>query len=75
MRLGLYRHWKGNHYLAILTARDSNNDANHEDVVVYVSLDAPCAGSINVRRVAEFLEEIALPDGSHGTRFTYLGRE
>lgn len=73
LELGIYRHWKGHHYLALFTARDSNNDANHEDVVVYLSLDAPRAGCINVRGKSEFLETVTLPDGGHAQRFTYIG--
>jgi len=70
---GIYRHWKGNHYLVLFHARDSNNTANREDLVVYMSLTAPHAGAVNVRRLTEFTEEVELPDGSRGPRFAYMG--
>jgi len=64
MELGIYRHWKGDHYLVLFLARDSsNNAANHEDVVIYVSLDPPRAGNINARRKTEFLEEVETRSG------------
>jgi len=70
---GIYRHWKGDHYLVLFGARDSNNTANREDLVVYMSLTAPHAGAVNVRRLTEFTEEVELPDGSRGPRFAYMG--
>lgn len=71
--LGIYRHWKGNNYITLFLARDSNNDANREDVVVYMSLTDPYAGSVNVRRLTEFLDDVDLPDGTTASRFTYVG--
>lgn len=73
MTLGIYRHYKGSDYLALFLARDSNNDADREDVVVYMSLSAPYAGAMNVRRVTEFCEAVRWPDGSMAPRFTYTG--
>jgi hypothetical protein len=73
MELGIYRHWKGTHYTVILLARDSNNHADRENTVVYISLTTPYAGSVNTRWETEFLEEVQLPDGSWVPRFTYVG--
>lgn len=66
---GVYRHWKDNDYRVLFTARDSNNDAHREDVVVYVSLSPPFAGNINVRRLTEFLETVTTSDGRAVPRF------
>lgn len=70
---GIYRHWKGSNYVVLFVGRDSNNDSNREEVVIYLSLGAEFAGRINVRKVSEFLEEITLPDGGYVPRFTYVG--
>jgi hypothetical protein len=72
MELGVYRHYKGGHYAVLMLGRDSNNDANREDVVIYMSLSAPYAGSVNVRRESEFLELVELPDGETVPRFTFI---
>jgi hypothetical protein len=72
-RPGIYRHYKGGHYIALFLARDSNNHANREDVVVYMSLTSPYAGAINVRHLSEFCEQVQLPDGGWMPRFEYLG--
>jgi len=73
MQLGVYRHYKGHDYLAILLARDCNNSADHEPCVIYISLDDPFTGCINVRRLAEFTQDVHLDDGTTVARFTYLG--
>jgi hypothetical protein len=73
MDLGICQHWKGNRYVALFLARDSNNDANREDVVVCLSLSEGYAGSVHVRRVTEFLEEVDAPGGGKVQRFTYVG--
>lgn len=66
---GVYRHWKGDRYLVLFTAQDSNNSADHEDVVVYVSLTR---GGIRVRRAAEFTELVPTPDGGKVPRFVLV---
>lgn len=70
---GVYRHYKGHRYLAMFLARDCNNFSAHEPSVVYVSLGEPQVGCLNVRRLAEFSEVVAWPDGQHAPRFRYLG--
>lgn len=65
---GIYRHYKGAYFLVLFTARNATNSGNYEDVVVYVSLDDPHAGNINVRDAIEFLEPIG---GQF--RFNYIG--
>lgn len=72
MKMGIYRHWKGHHYVTLFEGRDSNNHANREDVVIYMSLSAIYAGSINVRWKSEFLGEVELPSGELVPRFTYV---
>ncbi|MGH3783587.1 MAG: DUF1653 domain-containing protein [Pseudonocardiaceae bacterium] len=69
MHAGTYRHWKGNRYRVLFIAKDSNNHAAGEDVVVYVSLDPPYAGGIRTRWKSEFLEQVDLPDGTRTPRF------
>lgn len=61
---GVYQHYKGGYYLVLFTADDSNNFADHELGVVYISLDR---GKANFRRLTEFLEEV---DGK--PRFKYI---
>jgi hypothetical protein len=68
MELGVYRHYKGGHYAVLMLGRNSNN----EDVVIYMSLSAPYAGSVNVMRESEFLELVNLPDGGMVPRFTFI---
>lgn len=73
MEMGIYQHWKGHLYVTLFEGRDSNNHANRQDVVVYMSLGAEYAGSINVRWKTEFLELVELPSGERVPRFTYFG--
>lgn len=63
---GVYQHHKGVFYLVLFTAQDSNNTADHEDVVVYYSLDRK---RYRVRRAAEFTELVTWPDGVLAPRF------
>jgi hypothetical protein len=73
MQLGIYRHYKGNNYIVLFIARDSNNQANRQDTVVYMSLDPPYAGSMNTRWLSEFLEDVEVPGVGKMPRFTYVG--
>lgn len=66
---GLYRHYGGHLYLVLAEGKDSNNDRNHEPTVIYISLDDPRKGQLNVRRTKEFREVIAWPDGVQRHRF------
>ncbi len=67
---GLYRHWKGDHYLVLFTAQDSNNNADREPVVVYYSLGRQ---GFRVRRVKEFTELIPDGGGRRVPRFVRVG--
>ncbi|HNX10997.1 MAG TPA: DUF1653 domain-containing protein [bacterium] len=67
LKLGRYRHFKGNEYRVIGVARDSETFA---DMVVYQALDE--VGQLWVRPLAVFLEEVEV-DGQRVPRFKYLG--
>jgi hypothetical protein len=69
----VYQHWKGGLYTVLFLARDSNNNANREDVVVYMSLSEPYSGAVNVRRLSEFIEDVTIAGGRTTPRFTYVG--
>ena len=64
-RRGIWKHYKGHSYLVLFTARQSTNgDGEGRMVVVYISLDAPHAGRINVRDEEQFHERV-FKDGGH----------
>ena len=72
IRIGKYRHYKGNEYQVIGIGRNSDT---FEKLVVYQGLynsdefgDRP----IWVRSVSEFIESVTV-DGQQMQRFTYLG--
>lgn len=59
MRAGVWRHVKGQHYLVLGVADDSNNvDPHAEPQVVYVSLEAEGRHGrpMHIRSLSEFLE-------------------
>jgi|SRR5579883_955398 len=60
---GLYKHFKGGTYLVLMTATDSETEA---ECVVYVSLRG---GGIWVRPAAMFVEHVKWPDGEERPRF------
>ena len=66
VKLGKYRHFKGNEYEVIYVAKDSET---LEDVVVYKELYGN--GEIWVRPLKMFLEIIEL-NGKNISRFTFL---
>lgn len=70
---GIYEHYKGTRYVVLHVGRDSNNRANRETVVVYMSLSPPYAGSVNTRWASEFLEWVTVPGRGHVPRFKLLG--
>ena len=72
IRGGLYSHYKGNLYTVLHVGRDSNNHANREDVVIYMSLSPPHAGSIHTRWVSEFCEDVEWIDGELYPRFNFV---
>ena len=61
---GLYRHFKGGRYRALLTAKNSENPS--ESVVIYVSLDH---GTMWARPTTMWVEEVLWPDGTRRPRF------
>ena len=64
-RPGVYRHYKGQHYLALMLAREDETD---ELVVVYVRLYARDGMPASTRRLKVWNERI---DGT--PRFEYVG--
>jgi hypothetical protein len=66
---GLYRHFKGQHYQVIGTARHSEDDS---EVVVYRALYGD--GGLWVRPVAMWDEHVER-DGYAGPRFTRVDRD
>lgn len=67
MKLGKYRHFKGNEYEVLAVARHSETD---EKMVVYKALYGD--GEIWVRPLSMW-EEIITRDGKSFKRFTYIG--
>lgn len=68
---GVYRHYKGNHYLALGLARE---DETEELVVVYVRLYARSGVPMSTRKLKVWNEPV--PTGSNGEtqpRFSYVG--
>lgn len=66
-KLGRYRHYKGNEYLALCTARHSET---LEECVVYKALYGD--GGVWVRPLDMFCENVDTADGTV-PRFCYLG--
>ena len=69
IKLGRYRHFKGNEYEVIGVAKHSEN---LEPMVVYRALYGD--GGLWVRPVSMW-NEIVERDGKHFPRFTYVGEE
>ena len=67
MKLGKYRHFKGNEYEVLAIANHSETD---EKMVVYKALYGD--GEIWVRPLSMW-EEIITRDGKSFKRFTYIG--
>ena len=66
---GRYRHYKGNHYEVIGSARHSETE---EQMVVYRKLYGD--GSLWVRPLAMFLEDVTV-DGKQIPRFLWVGEK
>lgn len=67
VKIGRYRHYKGNEYQVLSLAKDSENQ---NDLVVYQDLKDE--NKIWVRPQAEFLEQVEV-DGETKDRFEFLG--
>ncbi len=65
-RAAIYDHYKGGKYTALFVGRNSTNSANHEPVVIYVSLTT---GQVCVRDFEEFFAPVLWPDGQLHPRF------
>ena len=69
LKLGKYKHYKGNHYEVIGIARHSET---LENMVVYKALYLPEGENLWVRPLKMFTEEVEI-DGKKVQRFEYLG--
>ena len=69
IKIGRYRHFKGNEYEVLMTARHSET---LEDMVVYRALYG--AGEVWVRPAAMW-SEIVMSDGKSVPRFSYISEE
>ena len=67
IRPGIYRHFKGNRYRVLFTARHSETE---EELVVYQALYGE--GGCWVRPAAMWSEQVER-EGYSGPRFTYIG--
>jgi hypothetical protein len=65
--LGLHSHYKGGLYVALLLSMNSNNAAEPDPEVVYVSLTT---GQVHNRSLAEWSQELTWPDGRVRPRFS-----
>ena len=69
-RPGVYRHYKGNYYLALGLARADETD---EIVVVYTRLYAREGLPMSTRKLAIWNEVVTMADGAKLPRFDYVG--
>ncbi len=69
IKLGIYRHYKGNTYRVVGIAKHSET---LEDVVVYEALYENTESKLWVRPLAMFLETVIV-DGKKIPRFEYIG--
>jgi len=73
LQAGIYRHYKGHHYLVLGRAADSSIPGR--SVVVYVGLELEGASPgprMHVREYEEFFSWVS-HKGKHRRRFTYVG--
>ncbi len=68
VKLGKYRHYKGNEYLVIGVATHSET---HEELVVYVALYPNDKSALWVRPKTMFLETVTI-EGIAQPRFAYI---
>lgn len=70
LKLGIYRHFKGNYYDVLCIAKDATDGtSNHGEVVVYRSLSD---GQVYVRELSEFcstVDKAKYPDVRQRMRF------
>lgn len=70
-RAGVYRHYKGNFYLALGLARE---DESEETVVVYTRLYPRDGLPMSTRRLRVWNQTVDTPEGPR-PRFQYLGQQ
>lgn len=68
---GVYRHYKGNHYLALGLARE---DETNETVVVYTRLYPREGLPMSTRRLSVWNQQVLI-EGVSKPRFAYVGHE
>lgn len=68
-KAGVYRHYKGQHYLALGLAREDETD---ETVVVYTRLYPREGLPMSTRRLSVWNETVQMADGVVA-RFTHVG--
>ena len=70
---GVYRHYKGNHYLALGLARE---DETEELVVVYIRLYARAGMPMSTRKFKLWNEPISADvNGTMQPRFVFVGQQ
>ena len=70
---GVYRHYKGNYYLALGLAREDETNAT---VVVYTRLHPREGLPMSTRRLSVWNESVSAgPGGEPRPRFAYVGHE
>lgn len=69
---GVYRHYKGNHYLALGLAREDETEAL---VVVYIRLYARDGLPMSTRKFSNWNERAVGPEGTLLPRFTFIGQQ
>ncbi len=72
MRGGVYRHYKGPHYLVLGVARHSETE---EAFVVYVRLYARGGCPLWIRPLKNFTGTVVGPKGKSVARFAFVGAE
>ncbi len=68
---GVYRHYKGNHYLALGLARE---DETNQTVVVYTRLYPREGLPMSTRRLNVWNQQVII-EGVSQPRFVYVGHE
>ena len=71
LRAGVYRHYKGELYLVLGTARHSETE---EKFVAYVPLGVRPGPRITVRPYEMFMEEVEI-NGKQQARFDFVGED
>jgi hypothetical protein len=69
---GVYRHYKGNYYLALGLAREDETDAT---VVVYTRLYPREGLPMSTRRLSVWNELVTVSGGEQQPRFAFVGHE